>query len=280
MDDENFNIWLEENGLTGTMVKGRLNAFTTADTRLYIQETDTYIETQVLSRDSAEISMPRSHSSIFLHTCRQLPRIMAPYDRGTLNIIMPYSSMRLLYPEYAELTHNFHIASSTPDKAEKSLAAMVALPGNIANFYREYRQNRAIINIINVFTYGFITLISMIACANVFNTISTNVALRRREFAILRSVGMSHRSFDRMMVYECLLYGTKAIAAGIPVALAVSLWIYRTVNSGYVFVYRPPLDGMAIAVVSVFIVMVITMIYATRQVKKENVIDALKDENL
>ncbi len=49
----------------------------------------------------------------------------------------------------------------------------------------------------------------MIAVANVFNTISTNIKLRRRELAMLRSVGMSDRDFNKMMRFECVLYGAQ-----------------------------------------------------------------------
>ena len=83
--------------------------------------------------------------------------------------------------------------------------------------------------IVNVFSYGFIVLISLISVANVFNTISTNVSLRRRDFAMLRSVGMTSKGMNRMMNYECILYGTKALIFGLPVALAVTFLIYSVI---------------------------------------------------
>ena len=70
---------------------------------------------------------------------------------------------------------------------------------------------RGTILVINVLSYGFVILIALIAVANVFNTISTNVALRRKDFAMLRSVGMTRKGFHRMMCYECLMYDTKAL---------------------------------------------------------------------
>lgn len=76
-------------------------------------------------------------------------------------------------------------------------------------------ENNTIL-VINVLSYGFVILIALIAVANVFNTISTNVALRRKDFAMLRSVGMTQKGFDRMMCYECLMYGTKALCWGLP----------------------------------------------------------------
>ena len=70
-------------------------------------------------------------------------------------------------------------------------------------------ENNTIL-VINVLSYGFVILIALIAVANVFNTISTNVALRRKDFAMLRSVGMTQKGFDRMMCY-CLLYTSRCV---------------------------------------------------------------------
>ena len=49
---------------------------------------------------------------------------------------------------------------------------------------------RSITFVVDVFIYAFGAMISLIAVANVFNTISTNIRIRRRELAMLRSVGM------------------------------------------------------------------------------------------
>ena len=141
-------------------------------------------------------------------------------------------------------------------------------------------QSRAIITIVNVFSYGFIILISLIALANVFNTISTNISLRRREFAMLKSVGMTKGGFNRMMNFECLLYGFKGLLYGLPTSFAVTWLIYRAVNNGVRAVYHVPWYSVAIAVGSVFLVVFATMLYSMDKIKKDNPIDALKNENL
>lgn len=132
--------------------------------------------------------------------------------------------------------------------------------------------------IINVLSYGFIALISLIAVANVFNTISTNVGLRRREFAMLRSVGLTQKGFSRMMCYECLMYGTKSLAWGLPVSFLVVLWIFNVIRSGWMSTLLMPWHAVVIAVLSVFIVVFATMMYAMRRIRRENLIDALKTE--
>ena len=129
-------------------------------------------------------------------------------------------------------------------------------------------------------SYGFIVLISLIAAANVFNTISTNIALRRRELAVLQSVGMSRRDVYRMMNFECLRYGLKSLLWGLPVSAAVCWLIYRSVDAGYETVFTIPWVSVVIAVVSVFVVVFATMLYAMHKLRRDNIIDILRAEAL
>jgi len=150
----------------------------------------------------------------------------------------------------------------------------------LINYAETDEANRALITIVNVFSYGFIVLISLIALANVFNTISTNISLRRREFAMLKSIGMTEKGFSKMMNYECLLYGIKGLMYGIPVSIGVTYLIYRSIAEGLETKFFVPWYSMAITVGSVFIVVFSTMLYSMSKIKKDNPIDALRNENL
>ena len=135
--------------------------------------------------------------------------------------------------------------------------------------------------VINVFLYVFVFMISLIAVANVFNTISTNIRLRRRELAMLRSVGMSDGSFNRMMRFECMFYGARTLLYGAPLSVILSFLIYRVLVSvekmeGMSFTF--PWGAFALSVLEVFGIVFLTMVYATGRIRKENIIDALRDE--
>ena len=123
-------------------------------------------------------------------------------------------------------------------------------------------------------------LIPIYRDSNVFNTISTNISLRRREFAMLKSVGMTQKGFRRMMNYECLLYGSKALLLGLPVSCGITYLIYRAVTTAYEASFHLPWVAIGIAVLSVFLVVFATMMYSMSKEKKDNPIDALKNENL
>jgi len=150
---------------------------------------------------------------------------------------------------------------------------------SLYNYSEVFEEGRNIIFIVDLFSIVFVAMISLIATANVFNTISTNIRLRRRELAMLRSMGMADRSFNRMMRYECALYGVKTLILGIPVSVLVSWLIYWQMSAGGADMrFLFPWASAGISVLGVFLVIFITMLYAVSRVRKENIIDALRDD--
>lgn len=135
--------------------------------------------------------------------------------------------------------------------------------------------------VVDVFTYAFVVMISLIAVANVFNTISTNIRIRRRELAMLRSIGMSERGFNRMMNFECFFYGLRTLLFGVPIAGILSWMIHKGMAASEQlegFTYHFPWKSMTVSTLGVFCIVFITMLYATDKVRKENIIDALRDD--
>ena len=180
-------------------------------------------------------------------------------------------------------TGAFAVKAADLDKADSDIRTLIKQNGSgysYHNYAANAQESRNTLLVANVLSYGFIVLISLITVANVFNTISTNVNLRRREFAMLKSVGMTTRGFNKMMNFECVFYGLKALLFGLPVSLLISLLIRQSLNQGIVAAYELPWLSVGIAVLSVFLVVFVTMLYAMSKVRKENIIDALKNENL
>ena len=66
-----------------------------------------------------------------------------------------------------------------------------------------------IATVVNVFCLLFAVILALIAMANVFNTVTNSLILRRREFAVMKSVGLSNRQF-RAMVAEDASPGASA----------------------------------------------------------------------
>ena len=139
-------------------------------------------------------------------------------------------------------------------------------------------QYRNMVTMVSVFSYGFIILISLVCVCNVFNTISTNIALRRRDFGMLRSIGMQAKELDRMMIFECLRYGVRALVIGLPLAILATYGIHTLTGNVGTSTYQLPIIPIFLAVACVFIVVFITMLYALSKLKKDNPIEAIRME--
>lgn len=214
----------------------------------------------------------------------QKPFVVDNNESG-ITLIYPYRAMKAIIGQNGEKVGNTFYFKAENHKAVydqmiRALDEEGLDTSYLYNIAERAESDRALVAGINLFSYGFIVLISLIAAANVFNTISTNVGLRRREFAMLKSIGMTQKGFNRMMNFECLLYGFRGLLYGIPVSFGVTYLIYRSILSGMQIDYFIPWQSVAIAVGSVFVVVFATMIYATNKIKNDNLIDALRNENL
>ena len=150
----------------------------------------------------------------------------------------------------------------------------------VYNIAESRRSSESMTTIFSVFIYGFVILICAIAVANIFNTISTSVALRRREFAMLQSVGMTPQGFRKMIRFETIFYGVKALAYGLPISLAVLVLIYQALRDNFSFAFSVPWGSVLGCVAGVFAIVGMTMVYAAAKTRKGNLIDALKQESL
>ncbi|MPW26857.1 FtsX-like permease family protein [Alkalibaculum sp. M08DMB] len=151
---------------------------------------------------------------------------------------------------------------------------------SIFNFYMARQREEQMIVLISVFTYAFILLITTICIANIFNTISTGIALRKREFAMLKSVGMTPKSFNKMINYESIFYGMKALLYGLPISFGIMVFIHQTLMAKFDFEFTFPWISVFITIVAVFIIVGVAVLYSSKKIKKENIIDALKQESI
>ncbi|KAJ53174.1 putative ABC transport system permease protein [Clostridium tetanomorphum] len=201
-------------------------------------------------------------------------------------VVAPYSLKEKFETSDTHVDIGMAFRSKNPSQSVVKMEKMIQGAGitseyTLLNVYKVIEQYNSLTFVIDIFTYVFVIMISLIAIANVFNTISTNIKLRRRELAMLRSVGMSDRDFQKMMNFECIFYGMRTLLFGLPIAGISSWLIYKGVVAAeriddFHFVF--PWGSMAISVFSVFFIVFITMLYATCKIKKENIIDALRDD--
>lgn len=148
------------------------------------------------------------------------------------------------------------------------------------NYDEEMKAENAMVLIISIFLYGFITVISLIGITNIFNTITTNMNLRSKEFAMLKSVGMTKREFNRMIRLESIFYGLKSLIMGIPLGLLGSYLIYSAFKSGLIFDYQIPIKPLIIVVLFVSLIIGIIMKYSLSKINKQNIIETIRNDNI
>ena len=151
---------------------------------------------------------------------------------------------------------------------------------HINNNAENVRIMRNLFTLIGIFLYGFIIVITLIGVTNIFNTITTNMELRKQEFAMLRSVGMTNKEFKRMIRLETLFMGLKALIFGIPIGIGLSYLIYYFLERESGLPYELPIKAIIIAVISAFLLISLIMTYSISKINKHNIIETIRNENI
>lgn len=152
---------------------------------------------------------------------------------------------------------------------------------NYTNIKEAMRQANNLILVVKILMYGFISLVTLIGVTSVFNTISTSMALRKREFAVLRSIGLTNRGFNKILFFESLFFGMKSLIFAIPVSIGITVLIhYALADMVSISTIIIPWKYIIISIVSVFVIVLLTMMYSTSKIKKHNIIEQIREENI
>ncbi|MEK4564122.1 FtsX-like permease family protein [Alkalihalobacillus sp. FSL R5-0424] len=198
---------------------------------------------------------------------------------GSVNIFVSNETFEAILnaSDFEEEDNLMYVKSDDPMATEQTLSELSNR--SINNLYDQRTQGEQMIAVLSVFTYGFVTLITLISLANILNTISTGVALRKREFAMLRSVGLTNKSFKTMMMFESAFYGVKALLYGLPLSVLVMYIIYRQTQYAFTYSFMIPWLHILGVVVGVFVIVGLAMLYSLAKTKNETIIEGLIQEN-
>ena len=151
---------------------------------------------------------------------------------------------------------------------------------NSFNLEESVRAENAVVLVISIFLYGFIGVITLIGITNIFNTITTNMNLRKKEFAMLKSIGMTKKEFNRMIRLESIFYGVKSLVIGIPIGLGLSYGMYTVFRNSMEMNYVLPYKSIIVAVIFVAVVIGIIMKYSMSKINKQNIIETIRNDNI
>ena len=177
---------------------------------------------------------------------------------------------------------SLYVESTDPDKLQSDIDKMCKDTEGcyVNNVDAIFKQMKSIYTVIAIFLYGFIIVISLIGITNIFNTITTNMTLRKREFATLKSIGMTSKEFNRMIFSESFFYIFKSLLIGIPIGVLLSYLIFRGFINQVLFSYKVPFKGIIVSIVIVCLLIVWLNNYSSKKANKGNVIETIRNENI
>ena len=212
------------------------------------------------------------------------PMGVNPTGFGGINIIVTKETLYQLIASNKqvlnEISPYLYMNSSDPIATQNALDEIKTVNMNVYNVQERRQEQEQLVVLMSIFIYGFITLISLVSVANIFNTISTSISLRKREFAMLRSVGMTPKGFNKLINYESIFYGIKALAYGLPISIVSMYLMYLGLRQTFEYGFAIPWMSVAFVIIIIFIIVGLAMLYATQKIKKENIIEGLKQESI
>lgn len=171
------------------------------------------------------------------------------------------------------------LKSTNHEQTAKSIEALTKF-SKIYDKEQEEENDNAFYLLVNIFLYGFIIAITLIGVTNIFNTITSNMELRKKEFAMLKSIGMTTKEFKRMINFETIMYSIKSLIYGIVLGILGSLLIHQVYSARFSAPYEFPLQAILICIVSVFILIYIIMRYSIKKCEKQNIIETIRNDNI
>ncbi len=207
---------------------------------------------------------------------------------GTLQLILPASAIDLAANAgYLRASMSLDTGGDA-ERANRAQDALEAIATNYPELDVTYTnvadaklQSRLMATTVNTFIFLFAVITGLIAVANVFNTLANALILRRREFAVLRSIGMGGRAFRRMIAYECASYALRGFLIGFALAALASVGLYQAMALSYsTYEFQLPWPQIGISLVVVLAVILVSVAYALRRCSSSNVVEALRADAL
>lgn len=190
-----------------------------------------------------------------------------------------------IYDTIIDKDTNYYIVNIVSDNYENLDKIGNEINKTNGSFYSNITENTKMQNnvtlALKILMYGFISLVTLIGVTSVFNTISTSIALRKKEFAVLRSIGLTRSGFNKILFFESLFFGLKSLVFALPVSFGIIFLIHMALSDMLsISTILIPWDSIIIAIVMVFVIVLITMMYSSNKIKKQNIIDQIREENI
>ena len=283
LDEEHFTSFCEENGfhiMTGSSNRGILlnqtMGYYNAGQNRVIAGSPFLIEpgTEIIPLGVSEDTLPIIVEEI---VSEENANIQSMFVRDRAVLIVPLSYFNWLIDDNAYV--EMRIQTAQHKEAMECLADR-GFPQTV-DIAAATNNSRQVYTIAKLVICLFSILMTVIISLNVCNTISNTIHLRRSEFAVLRSVGMTAKGLKCTLLLEAVLYGVKALVLALPVSFLIHCAIYYFISSGMTpFAFYINGGIYVLAVLAVSTMVCIAMMFAVRSVSKVEIVEELKLSNM
>lgn len=181
-----------------------------------------------------------------------------------------------------ESSSNSYYVATNQEKSTRDEVKKVAEENSLSviDSIDEAQKLEQTMNVMKIFVYGFIVVISLVSVTNIINTISTNINLRKREFAVIKSIGVTPQGFKKMIYMESILYGILSLLYGIPIGICMNVIMNRILEGMITVQTLIPYKSILICIISIFIITFIASYIPLKKISKENIIDNIRQESI
>lgn len=188
---------------------------------------------------------------------------------------------KLDLPKDKNLYSTLNISTDKSEQVRKEIKRLAEDSNfNVYDKVEGAKQNQQTMDVMKIFVYGFIVVVSLVSVTNIVNTISTNINLRKREFAVIKSIGVTPGGFNKIIYLESFLYGILSLLYGVPIGVALNILMCRIVGNMISFDVMIPYKAILISVVGIFIITFIASYIPMKKINKENIMDNIRQESI
>ena len=286
VDDADFDKLLEENGLSADEYHGKELKGVILDSYLHTENAKPVFNESIIGQkifyDDPDNNPPAVEVGGIVkykkdsYVCNLVPK-------NTVDAYVPVSMYYEKAQEHIDreaLSYTFGVFTTGNEEGLVSKIRDITYYGGYSNcvvqdLSQAIKAMDTVSLMLNTAMYGFTILLTLIAIANIVNTISTAVHMRRQEFAMFRSVGMEERGIKKMLLLETILYGLRALIIGMPISILLSFLMFNTIETK-VFAFELNYSMYMMMIFAVFIIIGLSMLLSASRIRNDSIIEALK----
>ena len=212
----------------------------------------------------------------------QVPTHVLALNENPIRLVVPEAELRfydwycnpedeLAYMQYAKSVGEEFFPTVTDDSYVKE-----GFTVRVSRVDTMVRVLNIAIVMAEIIIYGFVGVLLLIGLVSVISTLSTNVMMRTREFAVLKSVGMTTEGLQKMLLSESVICTIKAIVWGVPLGILIPYMINVVIRQAVPVLYEVPWGLLMFSISGIFILIFAVTFGTVYKLRRQNLIESIR----